>query len=142
MLPENRIFPTGESARAPGARRLKVPVEFVVDPQKKLVVARFRGKVVAADIQQYVKRLLAHPSFLPDFSEIVDLTEVEELDLQANDMLRLADQVDPFSNESRRAFVVRTAVQHHAARMHKALRNKESIAIFHGFEDAERWIAG
>ena len=78
--------------------------------------------------------------FSQSYSEVVDLTDVEELDLQAEDFLKLADQIDPFSPEAKRAFVVRTSTQNHAARMHKVLRSR-NIEIFHSVEEAERWVA-
>jgi len=116
--------------------------EVAIDTDKQLIVVRFAKKVTAGDIARYVGRLLADPSFRPGFSEIVDLTEVEELDLQADEYLKLADEVDPFSENAKRAFVVKTSVPHHAARMHKALRSQQSIAIFSSMEDAMRWVGG
>lgn len=66
---------------------------------------------------------------------------MEKLDLKAEDFIRLADQVDPFSLASRRAFVVRNSVQAHAARMHKILRTQRRFEIFHSLEEAEQWIS-
>jgi hypothetical protein len=68
------------------------------------------------------------------------LRQVEEIDLQADEFLTLADKIDPFSEDSKRAFVVRTSVQNHAARMHKVLRTQRNIEIFRSVEEAERWI--
>jgi len=114
--------------------------EFVVDPEKRLVVVRFRKKVTAEDIARYAQRLRIHPAFQPEFSEIADLTEAEEIDLQAEDFLRLADKIDPFSPAAKRAFVVQTTTQSHAARLHKILRSKMNIEIFRTFGEAEEWV--
>jgi hypothetical protein len=83
------------------------------------------------DVERYAILLRANPLFRPDFSEIVDLTEVEEVSLQGEEFLRLADKVDPFSYDAKRAFVARSSVQNHAARMHKILRTQRNIEIFH-----------
>ena len=115
--------------------------QFSVDSEKKLVTVRFRDQVTAADIEDYAARLQEHPVFDPGFSEIVDLTAVQELDLQANEFLKLADKVDPFSSDAKRAFVVRNSTQAHAARMHKHLRLQRDFQIFSSLEEAERWIA-
>jgi len=120
--------------------KLSPNVHYFVDPERHLVVVRFGKRVTADDIARYAERLGSHPSFRPEFSEIADLREVEELDLGADDFLKLADQIDPFSMEAKRAFVVRGPVQHHAARMHKVLRTQRSFEIFWSFEDAEQWI--
>ncbi len=79
-------------------------------------------------------------SFNPTYAEIVDLTEVEELDLKAQEFLKLADEIDPFSLHAKRAFVIRNSVQNHAARMHKVRRAPRNIEIFRSVEEAERWI--
>ena len=104
-------------------------------------MVKFRKKVTVKDIERYAAALREHPQFKPEFSEIADLSEVEQLDLQADEFIRLADEIDPFSPHARRAFVVRTAVQSHAARMHKILRVQRDFSIFRSVEEAERWIA-
>ncbi|MGA7907147.1 MAG: hypothetical protein WCA16_07035, partial [Candidatus Sulfotelmatobacter sp.] len=80
--------------------------DYVLNPEKRLVAVKFRKKVTASDIERYAAALLVNPLFDPEFSEIVDLSDVEEIDLQADEFIRLADEVDPFSLQSRRAFVV------------------------------------
>jgi hypothetical protein len=52
----------------------------------------------------------------------------------------MADEIDPFSPEAKRAFVAETSVQNHAARMHKILRSQRNIETFRTLEGAERWI--
>jgi len=115
-------------------------VENVVDAAKRLVTVKFGKTLTVSDIEQYAKRLRLDPSFRTDYSEVVDLTQVEEVDLQADEFFRLADEIDPFSPAAKRAFVVRNSVQNHAARMHKVLRTQRNIEIFNSVEEAERWI--
>jgi hypothetical protein len=114
---------------------------FTVDSALQLVTVRFGKTVSAGDIERYATQLRESPSFRPGFSEIADLRDVEKLDLRAEEFIRLADKVDPFSFESKRAFVVRNSVQAHAARMHKILRTQRSFEIFHSLEEAEQWIS-
>lgn len=114
--------------------------QFRVDPRKRLVSVKFRRKVTVGAIESYAALLRANPLFKPDFSEIVDMTEVEELDLKPEEFIRLADEVDPFSIEARRTFVVRNEIQHHAARMHKILRTQRDFSIFDSVEEAQRWL--
>lgn len=115
--------------------------DYFLDQDRRLVVVKFRKRVTADSIAQYAEALRSHRQFNPAFSEIVDLSEVEELDLQADEFIRLADEVDPFSLAARRAFVVRNSVQSHAARMHKILRTQRNFEIFRSLGEAERWIA-
>ena len=139
-MSHGRVSRSDELPHAKAGRRPNAPARFVVDSEKRVIVVRFGKKVAAEDIGEYVRQLLAHPSFRPGFSEIVDLSEVEELDLQADEFLKLADEIDPFSDGAKRAFVVQNQVQSHAARMHKVLRNPRNIEIFSSVEEAERWI--
>ncbi len=115
--------------------------DYNVDVARRLVVVKFGNELTVQDIQRYATLLQSNPSFRPDYSEIVDLTRVQKLNLQADEFLRLADEIDPFSPEAKRAFVARTSTQKHAARMHKVLRTQRNIEIFESLEEAERWIA-
>jgi len=137
------VFP--KDIPSSGAARGQVPEigglpDYVLDPEKRLVSVKFRMKVSASDIEKYAASLRANPLFESDFSEIVDMSEVEDLDLNADEFIRLADEIDPFSLQARRAFVVRNKVQNHAARMHKILRSQRNFLIFHSVEAARRWI--
>jgi hypothetical protein len=64
---------------------------------------------------------------------------MDDIDLQAEEMLKLADRIDPFSGQARRAFVVRTKSQRYLARMHRTL-HPANIQIFESIEEAQRWI--
>jgi hypothetical protein len=131
-----------KSSDQTGIRHVGHSADYTVDAQKRLVVVKFGKKVTVQDIERYSHLLRANPAFHPAFSEITDLTEVEDLNLQADEFLRLADEIDPFSVDARRAFVVRTPVQNHAARMHKILRLQRNFEIFETMEEAESWVLG
>ena len=133
------VLKKGTLASHQGRKPLSGSFRYTVDPDKRLVAVTFGKKLKVCDIQRYAELLQMNASFRPNYSEIVDLTDVEELDLQADEFLTLADKIDPFSHDARRAFVVRTSVQNHAARMHKVLRTQRNIEIFRSLEEAERW---
>jgi len=116
------------------------PVRFVVDPKRRLVIASFGQRLTAAEIQSYAQNLCNHPKFDPSFSEIADISNVKELPIEGPDFLKLADRIDPFSLESKRAFVAQTSLQKHAARIHKILRGQRNFRIFEKLEEAECWI--
>jgi hypothetical protein len=117
------------------------PFDCRVVPEKRLVTVKFGNTLTEREIAIYAASLRANPLFDPKFSEIVDLRDVEKLDLHGEQMLKLADKVDPFSFDSKRAFVVGNRTQSHAARMHQILRtSNENIRIFNSLPEAERWI--
>jgi hypothetical protein len=129
-----RLGPNSEEAFHSEAFR------FQVDVERQLVTVKFGNKVTAEEIGEYVQRLRTNPSFEPSFSEIADLREAVDIDLQADEFLKLADEVDPFCRDAKRAFVAKTSVQNHAARMHKILRSQRNFKIFRTLEEAEHWV--
>lgn len=124
----------------PSAGRAGAFPEYELNAAKRLVSVKFRRKLTVTDIAKYAALLRADPLFEPDFSEVVEIREVEELDLNADEFIRLAGEIDPFSERAKRAFVVSNEIQNHAARMHKILRTQRSISIFHSLEAARRWV--
>lgn len=113
---------------------------YVIDAEKRIVLVRFEKKLSFTEIRQYAESLRADRSFQSIFSEIADLTDVEDLELDAADFLKLADHTDPFSLKAKRAFVVRNTAQSHAACLHKLLRSERHFGVFHTVEEAENWI--
>jgi len=131
----------GVASRGPNViHHLTIPPGYVIDPERRLVIVRFGKRLTVNAIERYAAMLRGNSLFKPGFSEIADLSEVEEVDLQAEQFLKLADEIDPFSTDAKRAFVARTSVQNHAARMHKILRAQRNIEIFGTVKEAERWI--
>jgi hypothetical protein len=131
---EDGAFDRGDCGSLDGAN-------FTVDPERRLVVVRFGKTLTADEIAHYARQLSACRDFEPTFSEIADLRDVEEINLQGPDFVKLADRVDPFSPDSKRAFLALTPTQSHAARMHKILRSKQNIEIFRLLSDAMDWVS-
>jgi hypothetical protein len=138
-LTEKVLNPGGSPG--PKLQRAGNPFDYKVIPQKRLVFVKYGKRVTQREIARYASALRGDPSFDPGFSELVDAREMEELDLPANQMMEVADKIDPFSFDAKRAFVVRNSVHAHEVRMYQILRlSKESISIFYSLEEAERWI--
>jgi hypothetical protein len=133
----HRIDTTGKA----GHHCLNIPAQHTIYPEKRLVVVRFASTLTLESIERYATRLRTDPAFDPDFSEIVDLTGVEKIELEAGDFVKLADQVDVFSTSAKRAFVAGNAMQQHAARMHRILATQRNLSIFRTVESAEKWIS-
>jgi len=126
----------GPEIRAP----LSFP-DYRIDTAVGLVSIRFTGKLTFSDIVNYVSCLRADPRFNPTFAEIVDLRQVESVELSARETMDLADQVDPFSFDSKRAFVAQSQAQIRAAHLHRILRTeRKTIHVFLSIEEARKWI--
>jgi hypothetical protein len=114
--------------------------DYSIDAQRCVVYVRFGRTLGLAEIELYAKALAANPLFSPTFSEIVDLTAVKDLQLDAEAAVSLADQVDPFDLASKRAFIATSAPQVHAARIHQILWSEKSIKIFDCEAAAREWL--
>jgi hypothetical protein len=130
--------PTSESwTRMVG---ISEPFSYTLDPVRRVVCVTFAKKLTAHEIMEYAANLRGDRAFDPDYAEIVDLRQVEEVELDANQALSLADEVDPFSPASKRAFVATTPSQVNAARVHQLLRpGNDNIRIFETMAEAKRW---
>ena len=114
--------------------------EYAIDAARCVVYVRFGCRLGLSEIEFYARALAANPLFSPSFSEIVDLTAVKDLQLDAEAAVNLADQVDPFDLASKRAFIATSAPQVHAARMHQILWSEKSIKIFDCEAAAREWL--
>jgi hypothetical protein len=56
--------------------------QLQVEAKRQLVVVKFGNRVTAEEIGEYVQKLRARPSFQSTFSEIVDLREAKDIELQ------------------------------------------------------------
>lgn len=119
------------------------PFECSVDARKKVVMVKFGRKISEREIERYMRQLRRDPSFASSYHEIVDLTALEEIQVCWEELMRVADVVDPFSFASKRAFIVQNAFQEHEARMYQVLRSARSkIRLCSSMDEAELWIFG
>ena len=123
------------------SKRRESRCTYEVSREKRVVAVKFGKLLSVHDVKNYVAALLADPLFEPGFSEIVDLTNVKEVELSSEHAMHLADLVDPFSLQAKRAFIAQSKVQVHAARLHQILRNDEqNIRIFPSLAEAQAWL--
>jgi hypothetical protein len=116
-------------------------VGFTIYAELRLVYVVVGKKLSAEKLKGYAAAIRADPRFDPNFSELVDLTDVEEITITPADALNLADEIDPYSIRAKRAFVTRTSMQMHVARMHQLLQaDKSNIEIFSSVAEARNWI--
>lgn len=130
----------GEAISGGTAASARSAPDYSIDCERGIVSVRFGCQLGVQDIEHYAKALAADPLFRPSFSEIVDLTAVEDLQLNAASAVSLADRVDPFDLASKRAFIVKTPAQGNAARMHQILWCEKSIKIFASEAAAREWL--
>lgn len=114
---------------------------YSIHAAERLVSVKFSGHLTFADLQNYITQLRQNPDFNPVFSELVDLTAVASTELNYGKSAILSDSADPFSLESRRAFVVVNEAVHHVVRIYQMLREDAlGIRAFGTIEEAKQWL--
>jgi hypothetical protein len=127
---------TGQNPRSESS------LDYRIDADHGRVYVRFTGKLTSDLVGRYTDELRKNRAFEPGWSEIVDLRDVEEIEISAEETIALADQLDPFSLGSRRAFIVNNELQRHGARMQQILRSpSKTIGIFETMAEAENWLS-
>lgn len=118
-----------------------MPVEYRIDPERKLVITRGRGVVTDDDLLGHQRDLLADPDFDGSFGQLARYDEIERFDVSA-DAVRTLAAPKMYGPGVKRAFVVPSDVAFGLARMFQTLRDQmpEQIGVFRTLEEAERWI--
>ena len=119
-----------------------MPAFYKIDKERRLVMTTAWGVATMGEAWRHQQRLMNDPDFAPGFSELSDFTQVTTLELSMENVHRLA-QVNVFSPDSRRAFLVKSDAADVFARMFENLREKmgeRGIRVFRELDDALLWV--
>jgi len=115
-------------------------VQYVMDAQNHIVCSTFTGVLTSDDLRDHAVKLGKDPKFKSSFRELADLTTTADVNLGS---MFVASSVsfDPFSQESKRAFVVPSHGPVLAwTRMMDSLRENPNIQVFTSMEEARKWL--
>jgi hypothetical protein len=115
---------------------------YKIEKERRLVLSSATGVITKEDFLGHMDRLSNDPDFDPDFSQVVDFTQIDALEIEPEDVRQLAER-NIFSPRSRRAFVVKDDLQFGLARMfeiHRELRGEIGIRVFRTFDEALDWV--
>jgi hypothetical protein len=119
-----------------------MPAYFKIDKERRLVMSTAEGVLTMAEALAHQEKLLKDPDFDPSFSQLWDLSQVTNWELDAADMRRLAQRT-LFSSHSRRACLTTRDLVFGHARMFEMLREsagETGIRIFRNLDDALDWV--
>ena len=123
-------------------------ITFILDPAKRVRVARFVGAITDRVLIDAYGPLLRDPAFDSTQSDLVDLRDVSHMDVTSAGLHRLIALYKargPAEAHTRNAIFAPSDVLYGVARMFQSLRGEVApaeIEIFRHFEQAERWMAG
>ncbi len=118
-----------------------MPADYRIDPDRGIVFSRGWGSLTDEDLIRYQERLNTDPDFLPSFSQLVDLSDVDALKLSAEGV-RMSAAAEVWSPEARRAFVAPMDAAYGIVRMHEALKGGENpnVRLFRCIAEARAWL--
>lgn len=117
-----------------------MPADFFIDVPLSMVFSKATGEFGLAEAQEHMDRLLRHPDFRPEFTQLADFREITTVTLTHQEISRLAAR-RIFSNTSKRAFVVSSNLQFGLSRMFGTLRGFEGETGIHVFREMEKALA-
>ncbi len=119
-----------------------MPASYIIDKERRLVLSSGTGVLTVEDIQGHMDGLSRDPDFDPDFSQLVDFSQITVVELSPDDIRRFAKRTI-FSSQSRRALFVKNDLQFGLARMfeiHRELNGETGIRVFRNFDEAMDWV--
>ncbi|HEV2289821.1 MAG TPA: hypothetical protein VGR81_12820 [Candidatus Acidoferrales bacterium] len=121
-----------------------MPTAYTIDKTRRLVLSSASGVVTKAELVTHRRALTRDPDFDPNYSQIMDFSEVTDVDVEASDIRDLAIE-HVFSTTSRRAIIARTSAVYGLARLfeiHRDMRGERGIRVFRDREEAFAWVSG
>jgi hypothetical protein len=108
--------------------------DFIIDEQHRAVFTYGSGVLTYSDCSGHMDRLLSDPRFEPDFNQIIDFSDITDLQLTVDQIHQLSRR-PIFGAKSRRAYVVATDLHYGLSRMFAALRESEGEPGIIAFRD-------
>lgn len=115
---------------------------YRIDADRRMRIEEYQGRTGLSDIKSVISSMASDPCWSADYHGLIDLSEAE-LDLTANDVLRLALVLRHEANRTRGwlAYVATKSTTYGIVRMLGYWsRNTERLRIFQSREEAEAWL--
>src|SRR5690348_1454845 len=116
----------------------KMPVQYSIDPQRRLVLTRLAGVVTEEELLDLCASLSGNPRFSRQFKQLIDVDSGASASLHYSDLNAVRDS-DPFSKESLRAIVVHSPVDFGNARMYEMLWSGR-VEVFTSLAEAMEFL--
>ena len=117
-----------------------MPVRYLIDAARKLIVSTGVGRVTFDEIRAHQDLLLADPAFDASFNQLIDATEVTELDLSM-EQAQVVAQRPIVAPTSRRAFVATKPAVFGLGRVMEVYHERQALVrIFYDHRSALEWL--
>ncbi|PYT43933.1 MAG: hypothetical protein DMG47_12400 [Acidobacteria bacterium] len=119
-----------------------MPASYKIDKELRLVTTIGSGRLRWGDALAHQESLRKDPDFDPSFSQLMDLTQVTQYDIDSNDIHKLTHR-GVFSPTSRGAILVEGDLGYGFGRMFEILRDnagESGIRVFRRRDEALDWV--
>ena len=116
-------------------------MRYTIDATQRIVFTTMAGMLSFDQVVAHAVALKSDPCFHPSFSELLDLRGVGQSDLTLLELIELAETIDPFSANARRAIITDTDLMYETSRVYQEVRNQDNnIRVFRSMDEAQRWL--
>jgi hypothetical protein len=121
-----------------------MPIDYLIDHEQRVVLARGRGVLTDEDVFGYQHEVWSRPE-VAGYDELVDMSEVEQIALpsvgRVRTLARLSASMDPSSHESKLAIVAPEDLAFGLGRVYEAYRegndqSSKRVGVFRSRADA------
>jgi hypothetical protein len=119
-----------------------MPCEFLIDTDRRLVISRGTDTFRYADFVEHMKILAPDRRFRPEFDHLVDCRKFQQFDVTPAQIQEMGGQ-SVFAAQSRRAFVVSSALHFGLGRMfanYRDVKRGQLTVVFREMRDATAWL--
>ena len=119
-----------------------MPARVEVDVKNRIVYSAFEGKISDSDLLAHGNVIKNHPDFNPEFSEIVDFSEVTELRVTVGFINSMAKSGSLYSPGSKHAVIAPHDLSFGIARMYQMLAQdtRPNLAVVRSMAEARRFV--
>jgi hypothetical protein len=119
-----------------------MPADYKIDKSKRMVFSITYGNLTDQDVYAHLEKLRNDPDFDPSFSQLVDCTNVTNIDDLSTEAIYALAEKDPFSIGSRRAFVSPHNPEFNTFRIYELLTTVHSdvVVVFKEMEEAYEFL--
>ena len=118
-----------------------MPVAYVIDESRSMVLSRSWGVTGDRDILAHVRTLAADPKFRPHFRQFLDFRDTERADATRAGIRQVSD-LNPFGVGAKRAVAVGSDVIYGMVRMYQVMRAErgDELEVFRVADQAFDWL--
>ncbi|HEV3218992.1 MAG TPA: hypothetical protein VGZ48_04430 [Candidatus Acidoferrales bacterium] len=116
-------------------------MSFKIDPARKVVFTTVSDELTEEDVRKYQEQLLRDPKFDPEYSQLIDATNLKSVRLSSLSTDRLL-RTRPFKQSARCAVIAESDLAFGISRMIEVHCEAQGIP-FRGFRkraNAEEWL--